>query len=149
MSNTYEMTRAECAELLRSGVVGRVGVVTPSGPTIVVVNHSVVDDAVVLRTSRGGLLGTYAPGATVSFEIDHVEHDHHRGWSVVVRGCCEVVDDEAELDRILRVWPPRPWVDDERPLVLRIPWDAISGRRVGVGWEPLRTLPVRRVVSSL
>ena len=148
MSNAYEMTSSECTELLRAGVVGRVGIATPSGPTIVVVNYSVVDDAVVLRTSADGSLATYAAGALVAFEVDHVDHAHHRGWSVLARGRCEVVEDDAELDRIMRVWPPRPWVDDDRPLVLRIRWAEVSGRRVGIGWVPVRTLPVRRVVAS-
>ena len=148
MSNAYEMTSAECTELLRAGVVGRVAIVTPSGPTIVVVNYSVVDDAVVLRTSAGGALATYAAGALVSFEVDHVDHAHHRGWSVLARGRCEVVEDGEEIDRIMGVWPPRPWVDDDRPLVLRIRWEDVSGRRVGTGWVPVRTLPVRRVVAS-
>ena len=86
MQDPRDLTTQECERLLRAGVVGRVALSTPDGPHIVPVNYSVHDDTVVLRTSSYSVLGTYGRNAMLAFEIDHIDHDRHLGWSVVARG---------------------------------------------------------------
>jgi nitroimidazol reductase NimA-like FMN-containing flavoprotein (pyridoxamine 5'-phosphate oxidase superfamily) len=146
MPDSHELTHAECERLLRAGVAGRVAVSTPTGPHIVPVNYSVVDDAVVIRTTAYSLLGTYGRDTTLAFEVDQFDHDYHRGWSVQARGRSEAVVDQEELDHIKQVWAPQPWASGSRNLVLRMRWTELSGRRLGGGWDPLESLPVRRVV---
>jgi nitroimidazol reductase NimA-like FMN-containing flavoprotein (pyridoxamine 5'-phosphate oxidase superfamily) len=146
VSHTYELTRAQCESLLKAGVAGRVAVNTPTGPHIIPVNYSVVDDAIVLRTSPYSLLGTHGQDALLAFEVDQFDYEHQRGWSVLARGRSETVQAGPELDRIHEVWAPRPWAGGSRPLFLRLAWQEITGRRLGDGWDPLHDVPVRRVV---
>lgn len=146
MHDSLELPHEQCEQLLRAGVVGRVAVSTPTGPHIVPVNYSVVGDAIIVRTSPYSLLGTYGRGTTIAFEIDQFDHEYQRGWSVVARGRADVVTEAADLEHIRSVWAPRPWAAGSRTLHLRIPWSELSGRRLGVGWDVLDTVPVYRTV---
>lgn len=141
-----ELSYSECEALLRSDVAGRVAVSSPDGPHIIPMNYSVVDEAIVFRTSPTSILGIHGRDVVLAFEVDHFDYAYQRGWSVVARGRSEVVVDDSEQDHIRRLWPPRPWADGHRPLFLRLPWTELSGRRVGRDWDPFRDLPVRRVV---
>jgi nitroimidazol reductase NimA-like FMN-containing flavoprotein (pyridoxamine 5'-phosphate oxidase superfamily) len=143
MSELGELGYSQCEALLRAGVVGRIAVVDPTGPRIVPVNYSVVDGAIVVLTSPTSVVGQHAPGARVAFEVDELDYGYERGWSVQARGPCEVVDDVDQLDRIERVWPPRPWVGAGRTMFLRLHWTELTGRQVGLDWDVFTGLPVR------
>ncbi len=148
MSEPFEISHADCEKLLRAGVAGRIAFVAPDGPHVLPINYSVVDDTIVMRTSPYSLLGTHGRDAMLAFEIDQFDYEYQRGWSVLVRGRCQMVTDPDELEHIEAVWSPRPWASGVRPLLLRLPWDELSGRRLGGGWDPLHQLAVRRVVPS-
>lgn len=141
-----ELASWECEALLRSHVIGRIGVVAEDGPHVLPVNYSVVDEAIVLRTTPYGMVGSVGRGSTVAFEIDEFDHERQRGWSVLARGPAEVVDDRRELAHIESVWPPQPWASGLRPLTLRIRWTSLTGRKLGSGWDPARTTTVRRTL---
>jgi len=145
-AEVVDLDRDECVRLLRAGVAGRVAVCTPNGPHIIPVNYAVVDDTIVLRTAPYSLLGTYGRDTTLAFEVDQLDYERQRGWSVVARGRGENVSDLEELDHIREVWEPRPWAGGTRSLYLRLRWTELSGRQVGAGWDPLSQLPVRRSV---
>ena len=146
MQDSFEMSPSECETLLRAGVVGRVALATPTGPHIVPINYSVVDDAIVVQTSPYSVLGTHGRDTMLAFEIDQFDYEYQRGWSVVARGRAEVVTDPGDVEHIRQTWPPRPWVTGMRTLCLRTRWTELSGRRVGPGWQPMEDLPVHRVV---
>ena len=146
MAESLVLGTQECQTLLRTTVVGRLAVSTPDGPHIVPVNYAVVDDAIVVRTSAYSILGTYARDATLAFEVDHVDHEQQRGWSVVARGRAEFVTDPEMIDHIQQVWEPRPWANGSRALYLRLPWTELSGRRLGEGWDAAGATGVHRVV---
>lgn len=131
MAEPHELGTEECERLLRSGVVGRVAVMTPSGPHIVPVNYSVVDDKVVFRTTPYSVIGTYGMNAPMAFEVDHVDYEYWTGWSVVVRGTGQPVADAQELQHINEAWPPHPWASGQRNLYYTLRWNEISGRRLG------------------
>jgi len=144
MYESFDLAETECAELLRAGLVGRVAVCTPDGPHILPVNYSVVDDAVVIRTTPYSLLGSNAKGAVLALEVDQFDYEYERGWSVVARGRCDVVVDPAQLEHIRQTWNPTTWAKGGRTLYLRMRWTEISGRRLGQGWDPMSELPVNR-----
>jgi nitroimidazol reductase NimA-like FMN-containing flavoprotein (pyridoxamine 5'-phosphate oxidase superfamily) len=141
-----ELSESECEALLRAGIVGRVAVSTPDGPHIVPVNYAVVDSRVVMRTTPYSVLGSNARGSVLAFEVDGFDHERQRGWSVVARGRSEVLGDAEDLEQVRRVWEPRPWASGTRSLYVAIAWSSISGRRLGSGWDPMSTLPTRRLV---
>jgi nitroimidazol reductase NimA-like FMN-containing flavoprotein (pyridoxamine 5'-phosphate oxidase superfamily) len=144
--DSFDLTQAECETLLRSGVVGRVALSTPGGPHVIPINYSVVDDAIIVRTSPCSLLGTYSRDSPLAFEIDQFDHEYHRGWSVVARGRAEFVTDAAELDHIRSVWQPHPRAAGSREMHLRLQWDELSGRRLGAQGDPVAELRIRRAL---
>jgi uncharacterized protein len=146
MHESIDLTHEECERLLRSGVGGRIALSSPDGPHIVPVNYSVVDDAIIVRTSPYSVLGTYGRDTMLAFEVDQLDHERQRGWSVVARGRGEVVSDPAQLEHIRTTWEPRPWAAGARSLHLRLRWSELSGRRIGAAWDLEAALPVRRTV---
>ena len=148
MPESIAMPEEECEALLRLGVFGRVGVSTASGPHIFPVNYSVVDDAIVMRTTPYSVLGTNGRSRILAFEVDELNRERQRGWSIQARGRAEVVTDQAELLHIRQTWDPRPWASGNRELYLRLPWTELTGRKLGGSWSPEAELPYRRRVST-
>ncbi len=144
MHESLELSQADCETLLRSGVVGRLALSTPDGPHVIPINYSVVDDAIIVRTSPYSLLGTYGRDSRVAFEIDQLDYDDHSGWSVVARGRAAFVTDAAEIAHIKALWQPHPWAAGSREMHLRLRWDELSGRRLGAGGDLMAELDVRR-----
>jgi len=137
MSNHRKMDRTESRLRLesQSGGVGRLAFNTESGPTIYPVNFTVDGQAVVFRTSANSGLGALSWGIDVAFEVDHLDPKTREGWSVVVKGYAEIVDNPADQDRLRSLRrQPQPWADGPRPLYVRIPWHEITGRVVGRDW---------------
>ena len=144
MYETFDLSHAECEQLLRAGLVGRVAACTPDGPHIIPVNYAVAEDAIVLRTTPYSLLGSHAKGSVLALEVDQFDYEYQRGWSVVARGRCDVVVDPAQLEHIRETWNPTTWAKGGRTLYLRMRWTEITGRRLGQGWDPMSDLPVNR-----
>ena len=149
MPESRELDPVECERLLRAGVIGRVALSTPEGPHIIPVNYAVVDDSIVIRTTSYSLLGTHGRDAMLAFEVDHIDHERHVGWSVVARGRSWAEVDAEELARIGSSWQPRPWAAGSRPLHLRIRWDSLTGRSLGEDWTRTNESPVHRTLSAL
>jgi nitroimidazol reductase NimA-like FMN-containing flavoprotein (pyridoxamine 5'-phosphate oxidase superfamily) len=147
MAESYELSRDDCERLLQGGVAGRVAVSTPSGPHIVPVNYSLVDDAIIFRTTPYSVLGTYGRNTQLAFEVDHFDYEEHRAWSVVARGRGDAISDPDEIQRIREQWPPRPWADGQRNLFFKLPWSELTGRRIGTGWTRDNEMPARRTLS--
>lgn len=143
MAETRELSTRQCENLLRAGVAGRVALSTATGPHIVPVNYSVLDESIIIRTSPYSLLGTYGRDTTLAFEIDSFDRDRERGWSVQARGRVEVVSSPTVLDRIREGGEPQPWAGGARTLYLALRWTELSGRQLGARWDPLQELAVR------
>lgn len=149
MNEPVELTEGKCRDLLAAGVVGRVALLVGGTPQIIPVNYGVVDDAVVFRTAATTMLGVHALGSALAFEVDHLDHERHRGWSVLATGRCELVTDPELIARIQGSWDPRPWAGGVRTRYLRLRWTRLTGRRLGVGWTSRDETPVRRVLESV
>lgn len=148
MSELFELTQEECEALLKAGIAGRVAVLTSDGPQILPVNYSVVDDAIIIRTSPDSVLGRHGVDTAFAFEVDQYDYPNGRGWSVLARGQSHAVEDADEMRRIRSTSEPRPWADGDRPLLIAFVWRELTGRRLGRGWDPLANMPVRRVAPT-
>ena len=148
MAESHELSGEECLRLLKSGVFGRIALTIPTGPHIVPINYSVVDDLIVFRTTPYSVLGTYAANAQAAFEVDHIDYEYGTGWSVVARGRAEAITDSHELDVITSGWTPRPWASGQRNAYYGLRWTELSGRRLGGPIDPRRHLPVDRQVAA-
>ena len=145
MATLHTLSAHDCERLLRAGVFGRLVLQTPSQVEILPVNYAVMGDAILMRTAHGSLLDRHADGASLLLEVDQVDHERWRGWSVVARGRGERVQEDG-LTRGERGSPgPPPWVSRDREVWIRLRWDELSGRKLGDAWDALDAMPVRRV----
>ncbi|MEU1199110.1 pyridoxamine 5'-phosphate oxidase family protein [Streptomyces sp. NPDC005813] len=126
-----ELSPSECRTLLSDHGVGRVAVLTATGPAVVPVNYGVVDDAIVFRTSPGAT-PALAAGSEVAFEVDRIDDAFSEGWSVLVRGHGRAVTDEEEARRLTGLARSEPWAGGRRELWVRIDVRTVTGRRITV-----------------
>jgi uncharacterized protein len=127
-----ELSYARCLELLSSFEVGRVALCTDTGPLVWLVNYSMVEDAIVFRTSPHSLLGTMAWNSRLAFEVDRIDLDREAGWSVLATGPGEMVEDPDELGLIRAFRDPHPWAGGAiRLLYVRLRWVGLTGRELG------------------
>jgi nitroimidazol reductase NimA-like FMN-containing flavoprotein (pyridoxamine 5'-phosphate oxidase superfamily) len=127
------LDEATCLRLLARSRVGRVGTVIAGDPVVLPVNCAVTTTAagrvVVVRTAAGSLLDVAADGRVVAFETDHVDVTAESGWSVLVRGPFERVDDPTTLDHVDEL-DVHPWAPGRGDRWLRIGVVAVSGRLI-------------------
>jgi len=117
------LTIDECFALLREQVVGRLVTTSAQGPPFVAPVTFVFDGtSVIFRSDPGEKL--HALDQDVSFQVDGFDHMHRTGWSVLVHGRIELVEDADITDVELE-----PWIGD-RGLWVRLVPGVITGRRL-------------------
>jgi nitroimidazol reductase NimA-like FMN-containing flavoprotein (pyridoxamine 5'-phosphate oxidase superfamily) len=122
------LDRTESMRLLESAQWGRCAWNGPEGPRILPVNYSVLDGNVFFRTGLYGGLADAAEGNAVALEADELDDRLSAGWSVVVVGRAEQVQDPTEIASLygrLR----QPWAPGSRPVLVRILPAEVTGRR--------------------
>ncbi|HYJ68825.1 MAG TPA: universal stress protein [Nocardioidaceae bacterium] len=95
-----ELSPRECRALIRSGGVGRIAASTDDGLVVLPVNFTVDDSGVIVRTTAYGVLGRLDRAAEVAFEVDRIDDAMRQGWSVLMVGEIEPIDDPAEMARL-------------------------------------------------
>jgi uncharacterized protein len=129
----------ECLLLLASVPVGRVGFVADGEVVVLPVNHFVDGQDVIFRTAYGSKVSAAEGQNSAAFEADYFNEQTRSGWSVLVNGCAEVVDEEADIQRLGLSLSRRgvyPWVTAVRhPFWMRIRPTSVSGRQTpGTRW---------------
>lgn len=118
-----------CWELVASKQIGRLAVSIANDPDVFPLNYRVDDKSIVLQTLPGLKLAAAVLGNPVAFEIDDIDEETHTGWSVVIHGYGQEIN-QVE-DRLhaedLQV---KPWASGEKGRYIRILPDRVSGRRV-------------------
>jgi uncharacterized protein len=118
-----------CLSLLAAVSVGRVGFAADGEIFVLPVNFVMDGQAVVFRTAAGSKLAGAEDKSEVAFEADNYDDITESGWSVLVRGPAEVVEDDAEIGRLDRLGL-RPWAKGaDRPFWIRIRPISVTGRR--------------------
>ena len=119
----------ECLQLLASVPVGRVGFIADGELVILPVNHVVDGPNVAFRTAHGSKLAAADGQNLATFEADHYNEQTQSGWSVVVTGRAEVVEAEADVQRLTRRGL-HPWAAAvQHPYWIRIRPTSVSGRQ--------------------
>jgi uncharacterized protein len=118
-----------CQERLRSGSVGRVAIVDAGTPTIRPVTYAMDGSSVVFRSLVGSKLDAAERSRPVAFEIDDHDPEARTGWSVLVTGVADVVEEPEEVARLealgLDTWAlPRT----EEASWVRVRADTVTGR---------------------
>ena len=119
---------AECLTLLSSVRLGRVGWSGPAGPQVLPVNHRVLDGTIVFRTGLYSALAEGTRQGPVAFEADELDDRRQSGWSVLVVGPSEHLQDPTEIREVFRRLD-EPWAPGSRQLLVRVAPSQVTGRR--------------------
>jgi nitroimidazol reductase NimA-like FMN-containing flavoprotein (pyridoxamine 5'-phosphate oxidase superfamily) len=129
-SQFVEITGPECEDLLAANRFGRVAWNAPDGPQVLPVTYQIYNSEVVFRTSPFGALSQLTHRHPVAFEIDAIDSEAERGWSVVVRGMSHGVVQGYDLVKLWTMDGIVPWASGTRNAFIAITPRSISGRRV-------------------
>jgi uncharacterized protein len=124
------LSLAQCLSLLRSRPLGRLAYLEAGQPTVVPVNHLVEGHGVVLRSLSGGKLDAAIVGQPVAFQLDDHDPSRGTGWSVLIRGRAELVDDHDQIVRYASELDSWAVDDPTAGTWIRIVGDEVSGRRL-------------------
>jgi uncharacterized protein len=127
------LSRRECVALLEDAQVGRVVFTERALPAVVPVTFTIHDDAVVMCTAADTRLAAAATRGVLAFQVDDIDPDTRSGWSVVVVGVADLVDDPVEQARIRLVL--EPWAPGRNEVFIRLPLKVVTGRRIGASGE--------------
>jgi nitroimidazol reductase NimA-like FMN-containing flavoprotein (pyridoxamine 5'-phosphate oxidase superfamily) len=126
-----EIGEEECRSLLAGHVVGRVAFADDEGVQVFPVNHVVHDGFIYFRTSPYSSLANHLrTDQRLSFEVDDFDEYYQAGWSVLVVGAAESVDVHESIESIPAFAQPDAWAAGNRPLLVRIRPQRVTGRRV-------------------
>ena len=125
-----EITRPDCEDLLATHNFGRVAWNAADGPQVLPVTYQVYNGEIVFRTSPFGALSELSERQPVAFEIDAVDSEAERGWSVVVRGQSRRVTEPHHLVKLWTMDGIVPWAAGTRNAFIAITPRTVSGRRV-------------------
>lgn len=140
------ISEAECWELAASKEVGRLAISIANDPDVFPLNYRVDPGpsntenvsgyqhgpSIVIRTNAGLKLAGAILGNAVAFEIDDLQEDAHEGWSVVIHGRGEEIENVEDWLHAedLNV---SPWANNPKSRYVRITPDRVSGRRISGG----------------
>jgi hypothetical protein len=134
-----ELDADECWRLVGPGGVGRIVVSDSSAPAAIPVNYSVHERAIAFRTGADTILAHHL-GESVAFEVDHVDDAMKEGWSVLVTGVAQAVDEAAGSQQDTTD-TDSPWAGGERSVRARVDPQTITGRRILVHGPKLPETP--------
>ena len=126
-----ELSPAECWELLATQPVGRVAIIVGHYPVVFPVNYAVDDKTIVYCTGVGTKLHS-VHRSNVTFEVDEVDVEHRRGWSVMVKGVAQELSVTRDRQVISKaeLGGATPWAPGDRGHMIRILADQVTGRRI-------------------
>ncbi|MEO3789550.1 pyridoxamine 5'-phosphate oxidase family protein [Nonomuraea sp. B10E15] len=125
------LDREECLRLVAPGGIGRVAFTGSQGPTVLPVNYTVHDGAIVFRTSYGGPMdqdlrtGLEGVDIKIGFQVDQIDVARREGWSVLIQGPAHHVPHDETPDADIT-----PWAGGERHLYIRVVPHQVTGRRI-------------------
>ena len=134
MTYLFDIHAEECADLLATATLGRLGVVVDGHPEIFPVNHVYDRESgrVLFPTNARTKLHAALEWPWVAFEVDGTEPDG--GWSVLVVGRAELIADPSTVARAVGQRQV-PWAAGEGVVWVGIVPTKVTGRRVCASGE--------------
>jgi uncharacterized protein len=129
LSNSGTLSEGDALALLATVPVGRLVYSDRALPFVTPVNFILDGADVVIRAGRRSALATHTPGNVVAFEVDDIDAVDRSGWSVVVTGRVELVDDADEVARF-DAWHLQTWRPATTDRYLRLRPELISGQHL-------------------
>jgi uncharacterized protein len=118
----------ECRRLLRTEMIGRLGVIVDGKPQVFPVNFAVAGEDIVIRTDLGSKSAAALSGPVV-FEVDHLDDTDRSGWSVMVHGSARMEGRPTGVPALQNRFLT-PWPEAQLPHRLRITATEVTGRRI-------------------
>lgn len=125
------LPRDECLRLLATKSIGRIGLTVGALPTVLPVNYRLIGDRIYFRTGNTERLRAATTCAVVAFEVDHIDEEHHHGWTVVVTGVTEPIEHRDIVERLESIGVPQ-WAPIPQTRLVSLSTDVISGRRLAL-----------------
>lgn len=132
---TQVLSREECLGLLADASFGRLALnLRSEAPMVRPINYRFDErtQSIVFRTDFGSKLQAVILASKATFEIDGIDEERRSGWSVIVTGRVEKVDNSLELERFGKLGVD-PWAPGKKPYWARIRVWTVSGRRIEQG----------------
>ncbi len=128
-TNLVELSQDRCWELLGRKTVGRLAVSITNHPDIFPVNFRATDLTVVIQTAEGQKLAAAVLGSAVAFEVDELDEETKKGWSIVVKGTAA---EQVRLEEYLGAEDLEisPWARGEKTRYIIITPTQVSGREL-------------------
>lgn len=121
------LSAARSLRLLGGVPLGRIAFTSEAMPQIRPVNHALDDEDIIIRSHVGAaILATH--GQVVSYEADQLDPDTRLGWTVIVLGKAQVVQEPGEVARYQRM--VEPWIDRQMDYIIRIRPTTITGYEI-------------------
>jgi uncharacterized protein len=130
-SHLGALSESDALALLATVPVGRIVYSDRALPFVTPVNFILDGADVIIRAGRRSPLATHTPGNVVAFEADDINVVDRSGWSVVVTGRVELVDDADEVAR-LDAWHLQTWRPALSDRYLRLRPELISGQHLPI-----------------
>jgi nitroimidazol reductase NimA-like FMN-containing flavoprotein (pyridoxamine 5'-phosphate oxidase superfamily) len=147
-SNSGALSEGDALALLATVPVGRLVYSDRALPFVTPVNFILDGSDVVIRAGRRSPLATHTPGNVVAFEADEISVVDRSGWSVVVTGRVQLIDDVDEIAR-LDAWHLQTWRPATTDRYLRLHAELISGQYLPIAdSHSTFALPLRRVADA-
>jgi uncharacterized protein len=126
-----ELSAEECLKRLGTHSIGRVVFCSGRSPQVYPVNFALHEGSIVFKTSPyGPLAALHTRPGEVAFEVDELDPENQRGWSVIARGEAEPVDG-TETGELAALRMIEPWAAGARTLHIRITPHQLTGRHFG------------------
>jgi len=122
------LSHRDCVALLSGAQVGRAVFTERAMPAVVPVNFIVQDDAIVMCTAADTRLAKAATRGVLAFQVDDIDPGTRSGWSVVVVGVAELVDNVQERAQFRCLL--EPWAPGNNEVYIRLPLKVVTGRQI-------------------
>ena len=106
--------------------LGRIVYTRQALPAVELVNFTLDDGDIIIRTDSSGKLAAATRGAVVAFEADNVDAIAHAGWSVTIVGYSRAVTDGADIRHLEDA--ASSWAPGEDDHFIRISPEIVNGR---------------------
>jgi uncharacterized protein len=123
------LDRAESLRLLAGQQVGRLIFTVGALPAVRLMNFSLVDQLILVRTAADTTVARKINGEIVAFEVDELDAATSSGWSVTVTGRAALVAD-AEMSARYQAMHLVPWASGLRDQFVTISTEIVEGQRI-------------------
>ena len=131
-----EMQPNECWAAMRTVSLGRLAFAVDTEQEIFPLNYVIDQGTIVFRTSSSSRIGLCLDGRGVAFEADGFTNG--MAWSVVVKGRAKAITGLYDSLQAAEL-PVHPLQSGQKPRLVRITADAVTGRRfpvvAGATWD--------------